>query len=273
MCGMCPTFGRDCCPRSDNTCNLSDIVSQFIQPYIAMRILHRIERISLSNHRAHGSIALQISSRPGRRTSQLVRSMQSGGGRGGGASSSSSQPQQQQPQQASAASPGGDQSASLVRRPSLAPMVVQQQQQPVAIDMTQVVGKQVITRTTGRDLGVVTCMWVDPGRGEVVSLDLEDKKGGGGVGGALSVRSGLVTNIGLGRLTQIGDVVLVQDEQVGKGGRMGRMDRYTFRGYGMQVFCRVFCAWWTGATAAWSRLTWCYMVHDIGMVEMISVCA
>ena len=263
MCGMC---GRDC---SDITCNLP----QFIRPYIAMRVLHRTGRISLSNHRTHG-IALQVSSRPSRQTSQIVRSMQSGGGRGGGASSSSSQPQQQQPQQASAAAPGGDQSASLVRRPSLAPMVVQQPQQPVAIDMTQVVGKQVITRTTGRDLGVVTCMWVDPGRGEVVSLDLEDKKGGGGVGGALSaVRSGLVTNIGLGRLTQIGDVVLVQDEQVGKGGRMGRMDRYTFRGYGMQVFCRVFCAWWTGATAAWSRLTWCYMVHDIGMVEMISVCA
>ena len=236
-----------------------------------MRVLHRTGRISLSNHRTHG-IALQVSGRPGRQTSQIVRSMQSGGGRGGGASSSSSQPQQQQPQQASAAAPGGDQSASLVRRPSLAPMVVQQPQQPVAIDMTQVVGKQVITRTTGRDLGVVTCMWVDPGRGEVVSLDLEDKKGGGGVGGALSVRSGLVTNIGLGRLTQIGDVVLVQDEQVGKGDAWDAWDRYTFRGTGMQVFCRAFCAWRTGATAAWSCPSWYYMDHDIGMVYDGRVC-
>lgn len=199
-----------------------------------MRSLHRTERISFSNQRTHGS-ALQLSSQT-RRTSLLVRSMQSGG-RGGGASSSS------QPQQASAA-PAGDQSASLVRRPSLAPAVVQQQQ-AVAIDMTQVVGKQVITRTTGRDLGVVTCMWVDPSRGEVVSLDLEDKKGGG-VGGALSVRSGLVTNIGLGRLTQIGDVVLVQDEQVGKGAH-GTRPPCMVHVKSMVVTVRMHCACQAGA--------------------------
>ena len=106
--------------------------------------------------------------------------------------------------------------SALVRRPSLAPAVV-----PVAIDMTQVVGKQVITRSTGRDLGVVASMWVDPNRGEVVSLDLEDKKSGGLAGSVLATGGnarggggGMMTNIALGRLVQIGDVVLVQDEQV-----------------------------------------------------------
>lgn len=75
----------------------------------------------------------------------------------------------------------------------------------VYIDMSQVVGKRVITTSTGRDLGVVSCMWVDPARGEVVSMDLDDKKG---------VGAQRVANIGLSRLTQIGDVVLVQDESV-----------------------------------------------------------
>ena len=92
----------------------------------------------------------------------VVHNAQSGG-RGGVPSSQSGPPST--PEQ-----PG----AALVRRPSLAPVV-----QPVAIGMTQVVGKQVITRSTGRDLGVISCMWVDPNRGEVVSLDLEDKKSGG----------------------------------------------------------------------------------------------
>jgi sporulation protein YlmC with PRC-barrel domain len=48
-------------------------------------------------------------------------------------------------------------------------------------------------------------MWVDPKKGEVVSLDLDDKKG---------VGSQRVANIHVSRLTQIGDVVLVHDEQV-----------------------------------------------------------
>ncbi len=91
-----------------------------------------------------------------------------------------------------------------MRRPSFAP-VQQQQQQPLVLGMSQVVGKQVITRTTGRDLGVVSGMWVDPSTGEVVSMDLDDKKGVG------SMR---IANIHLSRLTQIGDVVLVHDDQV-----------------------------------------------------------
>lgn len=91
-----------------------------------------------------------------------------------------------------------------MRRPSLAP-APPVQAQVVYIDMSQVVGKRVITTSTGRDLGVVSCMWVDPSRGEVVSMDLDDKKG---------VGAQRVANIALSRLTQIGDVVLVQDETV-----------------------------------------------------------
>jgi hypothetical protein len=68
-------------------------------------------------------------------------------------------------------------------------------------------------------------MWVDPNRGEVVSLDLEDKKSGGLASSVLSTTGGsarggggsTVNNIALGRLVQIGDVVLVQDEQVSMG--------------------------------------------------------
>lgn len=56
------------------------------------------------------------------------------------------------------------QGQALTRRPLLPT------QQAVAIEMSQVVGKQVITRTTGRNLGVISAMWVDPVRKELVSL-------------------------------------------------------------------------------------------------------
>ncbi len=84
-----------------------------------------------------------------------------------------------------------------------APRAVQPQQ--VNIEMSQVVGKQVITRTTGRNLGVISAMWVDPVQMQVVSLDLDDKKGVGAT---------RISNFPLSRLTQIGDVVLVHDEEV-----------------------------------------------------------
>jgi sporulation protein YlmC with PRC-barrel domain len=71
--------------------------------------------------------------------------------------------------------------------------------------MSQVVGKTVITRTTGRNLGVISGMWVDPVRLVVVSLDVDDRKG---------VGSKIVGNFPLARLEQIGDVVLVNDETV-----------------------------------------------------------
>eukprot|EP00197_Chlamydomonas_leiostraca_P003896 CAMPEP_0202868690 /NCGR_PEP_ID=MMETSP1391-20130828/11016_1 /ASSEMBLY_ACC=CAM_ASM_000867 /TAXON_ID=1034604 /ORGANISM="Chlamydomonas leiostraca, Strain SAG 11-49" /LENGTH=527 /DNA_ID=CAMNT_0049548889 /DNA_START=201 /DNA_END=1784 /DNA_ORIENTATION=- len=88
-------------------------------------------------------------------------------------------------------------SAALVRRPT--------PPQLVFVDMSQVVGKQVITRTTGRNLGTIGNMWVDPVRYEVVSLDLEKKEG---------VQSTRIANFPLSRLTQIGDVVLVHDDSV-----------------------------------------------------------
>mmetsp|Transcript_5540 Transcript_5540/g.9626 ORF Transcript_5540/g.9626 Transcript_5540/m.9626 type:complete len:599 (-) Transcript_5540:1232-3028(-) len=112
--------------------------------------------------------------------------------------------QQPMPQQTATTGPAPMDPQALARRPmGLQPP--SQPQQPVAIEMTQVVGKQVITRTTGRNLGVISGMWVDPVRYELVSLDLDDKKG---------VGSTRVCNFPLSRLTQIGDVVLVHDEAV-----------------------------------------------------------
>lgn len=81
-------------------------------------------------------------------------------------------PQQPQPQQQPMAAPAAEPKA-LARRPSYAPA----QQQQVFIEMSQVLNKTVITRTTGRNLGTVSALWVDPVRYEVVSLDLDDKKG------------------------------------------------------------------------------------------------
>lgn len=95
--------------------------------------------------------------------------------------------------------------AALARRPQTALQRPAAPQQGVYIEMSQVVGKQVITRTSGRNLGVISAMWVDPVRFEVVSLDLDDKKG---------VGSTRICNFPLARLTQIGDVVLVHDEEV-----------------------------------------------------------
>jgi hypothetical protein len=82
------------------------------------------------------------------------------------------------------------------------PAQEQQQQQQLAlqqtpqvfIEMSAVVGKQVITRSTGRCLGVIGNLWVDPVRLLVVSLDLDDKRG---------VGSTRVANFPLSRLTQV----------------------------------------------------------------------
>lgn len=49
---------------------------------------------------------------------------------------------------------------------------------PATHARVQVLGKQVITRTSGRALGSLCACWVDPGRREVVSFDLDDRKGG-----------------------------------------------------------------------------------------------
>jgi sporulation protein YlmC with PRC-barrel domain len=119
-------------------------------------------------------------------------------------------PQQQQQAMYFQQQPGQQQSQqqptvglARVPRPARAPQPAAPQE--VYIEMSQVVGKQVITRSTGRNLGVISTLWVDPVRAEVVSLDLDDKKG---------VGSTRLCNFPLSRLTQIGDVVLVDDEDV-----------------------------------------------------------
>lgn len=73
----------------------------------------------------------------------------------------------------------------------------------VFLEMSQVLDKDVITRTSGRNLGKVGAMWVDPVKREVVSLDLDEKK---------TIGSTKIGNIPLSALRQIGDVVLVHDE-------------------------------------------------------------
>jgi hypothetical protein len=84
----------------------------------------------------------------------------------------------------------------------------------------QVLNKQVITRTSGRALGSLCACWMDPSRREVVSFDLDDRRAASsGAGAAASGLSRAVAgaqrvgNLPLAALRQIGDVVLVHDEQ------------------------------------------------------------
>lgn len=101
----------------------------------------------------------------------------------------------------SSAPPPQDRAGPLAKRPGAAPANTP----TVFLEMTQVVDKDVITRTSGRNLGTVSEMWVDPVKKEVMSLDLDEKK---------SLTSVKVANIPLSSLRQIGDVVLVHDETV-----------------------------------------------------------
>ena len=61
-----------------------------------------------------------------------------------------------------------------------------------------------ITRTTGKQLGYVAQLYVDPQRLQVVSLDLRPDW--------LTLGDGADSSILLSALRQIGDVVLVHDE-------------------------------------------------------------
>ncbi|KAF5831216.1 hypothetical protein DUNSADRAFT_13453 [Dunaliella salina] len=111
------------------------------------------------------------------------------------------------------------------RRTSAALVPTQQQplQPPeIYLDFSLVSGKQVITRTQGRNLGTVTTAWVDPQRYEVVSLDIDDKK-------TVGSRVG-VANVPLSRLTQIGDVVLVDDSSLYEPPMDGRFGYYVLAG-------------------------------------------
>eukprot|EP00798_Chlamydomonas_sp_ICE-L_P023096 gene23096-30293_t len=112
-------------------------------------------------------------------------------------------PSQQPSMQGGVQMRGGPQQPStlsaLVRRPAVP------SPQPVSLEQSQVLGKQVITCNTGRSLGVASFMWVDPTKAEVVSLDLVDKKGGKG-------SNNRSANIPFSVINQIGDVILVDDE-------------------------------------------------------------
>lgn len=66
-------------------------------------------------------------------------------------------------------------------------------------------GTQVITRSTGKRLGVVSQVWVDVDRGEVVALGLRDTILPG-------VMTGTEQTMLLSSIRQIGDVILVDDD-------------------------------------------------------------
>ena len=68
-------------------------------------------------------------------------------------------------------------------------------------------GTQVITRTTGKRLGVVSQLWVDVDRGEVLALGLREQILPG-------VMSGTENVMQLSSIRQVGDVILVDDDDV-----------------------------------------------------------
>jgi sporulation protein YlmC with PRC-barrel domain len=72
---------------------------------------------------------------------------------------------------------------------------------------SDILGTQVITRDTGKRLGVISQLWVDIDRREVVALGLRE-----------SMLSGVLSNVQqtmlLSDIRQIGDVVLVDDDTV-----------------------------------------------------------
>ena len=68
-------------------------------------------------------------------------------------------------------------------------------------------GTQVVTRTTGKSLGFVSQLWVDVDRGEVVALGLREQLLPG-------VMSGTEHTMQLSSIRQVGDVILVDDDDV-----------------------------------------------------------
>lgn len=68
-------------------------------------------------------------------------------------------------------------------------------------------GTQVITRNTGKRLGTVSQLWVDVDRGEVVALGLREQILPG-------VMSGTEHTMQLSSIRQVGDVILVDDDNV-----------------------------------------------------------
>ncbi len=68
-------------------------------------------------------------------------------------------------------------------------------------------GTQVITRTTGKRLGVVSQLWVDIDRREVVALSLRENL-------IIGTLAGIPRYMYLSNIRQVGDVILVDDENV-----------------------------------------------------------
>lgn len=71
----------------------------------------------------------------------------------------------------------------------------------VSVLVSQVLNKQVVTRTSGRSLGTISGAWLDPARGLLVSFDLDDRKPGSGTVLSSPARAG---NIPLSALRQVG---------------------------------------------------------------------
>jgi sporulation protein YlmC with PRC-barrel domain len=72
---------------------------------------------------------------------------------------------------------------------------------------SDLLGTQIITRTTGKRLGCVSQLWVDVDRGEVVALGLREPILPG-------VMSGTEHIMQLSSIRQVGDVILVDDDDV-----------------------------------------------------------
>lgn len=72
---------------------------------------------------------------------------------------------------------------------------------------SEILGTEVINRNTGRKLGVVSQLWVDVDRREVVAVGLRDNIFSG-------VVSGIQQTMLLDSIRQIGDVILVDDDSV-----------------------------------------------------------
>lgn len=83
--------------------------------------------------------------------------------------------------------------------PALAPAAA------VLLELSQVLNKPVVTRTSGRCLGTISGAWLDPARGTLVSFDLDDRRPGAGGGGGLGALStpARAGNIPLAALRQV----------------------------------------------------------------------
>ena len=73
------------------------------------------------------------------------------------------------------------------------------------IRRSDILNTQVITRDNGKRLGIVSQVWVDVDQREVVALSLRD---------SLISISSLPRNMYLNTINQIGDVILVDNEDV-----------------------------------------------------------